>query len=757
MSKPPPKTPKPPKSVKPPKAATRPGPRPAPIPSKQEILDFIRAQPGRVGKRELARAFRLRGDDRIDLKAILRELEGEGAVRRDQPRRFSHPGTLPETGVVEVIGTDSDGELLARPVVWEQDGRPPRIFLAPFRPGQPAVGIGDKVLCRLRRMRDDTFEGRPIKIVGEPRARVLGVFEPLPDGSGRIRPTSRREKADYMVPKGESGGAETGELVLADILPGRLYGLRQAVVKERLGPLGGPRSISLVAIHTNDIPFDFPREALAQAAAAGPAPLGARTDLRAVPLITIDGEDARDFDDAVWAEADTDPGNPGGWHCLVAIADVSWYVRPGDALDREAFKRGNSVYFPDRVVPMLPEDLSNGWCSLKPAEERPCLAVEFWIDRDGHKRRHRFLRGLMRSAARLTYARVQAARDGQPDDETAPLAVPVIAPLYGAWEALGRARKQRGVLELDLPERKVVMDSEGRVAGVVERERFDSHRLIEDFMIAANVCSAETLEKQGQPCMYRVHDQPSAEKLDGLREVLRGLDLKLAKGQVLKPEHFNRILSAVADTPHASLVNEVILRSQAQAAYSPENLGHFGLGLARYAHFTSPIRRYADLLVHRALVAGLGLGEGGLPADAVGQYEDWGQHISATERRASTAEREAVDRAVTLFLADRVGDEFIGRVSGVTRFGLFVTLDGSGADGLVPISSLPDDYYDHDEARHCLIGRRSRKSYQLGQLIEVSLREANVLTGSMVFGLAGAGPGRVPRRPSSPPPRRRGR
>ncbi|CCG42626.1 ribonuclease R [Magnetospirillum molischianum] len=753
MSKLPPKAPK---SGKAPKA--RPAPRPAPVPSKQDILDFIRAQPGRVGKRELARAFRLRGDDRIDLKAILRELEGEGAVRRDQPRRFSLPGSLPETGVVEVIGTDSDGELLARPVVWEQDGRPPRIFLAPFRPGQPAVGIGDKVLCRLRRMRDDTFEGRPIKIIGEARARVLGVFEPLPDGSGRIRPTSRREKADYMVPKGESGGAVTGELVLADILPGRLYGLRQAVVKERLGPLGGPRSISLVAIHTNDIPFDFSPEALSQAAAAGPAPLAARTDLRKVPLITIDGEDARDFDDAVWAEPDSDPGNPGGWHCLVAIADVSWYVRPGDALDREAFRRGNSVYFPDRVVPMLPEDLSNGWCSLKPAEERPCLAVEFWIDRDGHKRRHRFLRGLMLSAARLTYARVQSARDGQPDDETAPLVGAVIAPLYGAWESLSRARKQRGVLELDLPERKVVMDDEGRVAAVVERERFDSHRLIEDFMIAANVCSAETLEKLGQPCMYRVHDQPSAEKLDGLREVLRGLDLKLAKGQVMKPEHFNRILAAVAGTEHSSLVNEVILRSQAQAAYSPENLGHFGLGLARYAHFTSPIRRYADLLVHRALVAGLGLGEGGLPADAVGQYEDWGQHISATERRASTAEREAVDRAVTLFLADRVGAEFAGRVSGVTRFGLFVTLDGSGADGLVPISSLPDDYYDHDEARHCLTGRRSRKSFQLGQQIDISLREANVLTGSMVFGLAGqgAGPVRPPRRPPLLP-RRRGR
>ncbi|MGE5504780.1 MAG: ribonuclease R [Actinomycetota bacterium] len=739
---------------------TKPRPKHVPLPSKQEVLDFIRSQPGRVGKRELARAFNLKGGDKIELKALLKELEVEGSIQRGQKKRFARPGALPEVAVVEVTGTDTDGELIARPLVWEEEGRPPRIFVAPFRRGEAAVGVGDRVLAKLRRVQGDIYEAKPIRIVGAAKARVLGVYEPFPDGTGRIRPTSRKEKADYAVPRGEAGGAEAGELVLADILPGRFYGLRQAAVKERLGRLGAPKSVSLVAIHANDIPFEFPEAAIEQAEKCGPAHLGHRTDLRSVPLVTIDGEDARDFDDAVWAEPDPDPKNPGGWHCLVAIADVSWYVRPDDALDREAYKRGNSVYFPDRVVPMLPEQLSNGWCSLKPNEERPCMAAEFWIDKDGNKLRHRFLRGLMRSAARLTYEQVQNARDGNPDETTGPLVGPVLTPLYGAWAALFEARKARGVLELDLPERKVVIDEAGKVVSIQPRARYDSHRLIEDFMIQANVCAAETLEKVHQPCMYRVHDQPSPEKLEGLREFLGSMDLRLAKGQGLRPEMFNRILEAVADTPNAHLVNEVILRSQAQAVYTPENLGHFGLGLARYAHFTSPIRRYADLLVHRALVTGLKLGEGGLPADAVARFPDAGEHISATERRAATAEREAVDRYVTAFLSDRVGASFAAKISGVTRFGLFVTLDETGADGLVPIGMLAEDYYIHDEIHHCLVGKRTRKTWQLGQRLTVVLHEANTLTGSMVFHPEDATPSAAPRgrgRPGKPERNRRRR
>ena len=720
-------------------------PKHVPLPSRQEVLDFIKSQPGRVGKRELARAFNLHGNDKIHLKALLKELEGAGSIERGHKRRFSRPGALPEMAIVEIIATDTDGELIARPLVWEEDGRPPRIILAPFRSGEAAVGIGDRVLAKLRRLKDDLYEARPVRVVGAARARVMGVFEPQPDGTGLIRPTSRKEKSNYLVPKGETNEVEAGELVLADILPGRFYGLRQASVKERLGRLGAPRSVSLVAIYANDIPFEFPDAALAQAKDCGAAPLDHRTDLRDVPLVTIDGEDARDFDDAVWAEADPDPKNAGGWHCLVAIADVSWYVRPDDALDREAFKHGNSVYFPDRVVPMLPEELSNGWCSLKPDEDRPCMVAEFWLDKVGNKLRHRFLRAMMRSAARLTYTQVQAAKDGRPDELTGPLLAPVIEPLYSAWTALFAARKERGVLELDIPERKVTIDAAGKVTSIDERERFDSHRLIEDFMIQANVCAAETLEQVHQPCMYRVHDQPSQEKLEGLREFLGSMDLKLVKGQQLKPAMFNIILEKVADSPNAQLVNEVILRSQAQACYSPENLGHFGLGLARYGHFTSPIRRYADLLVHRALVSGLKLGQGGLHPESMPKFVEWGEHISGTERRAATAEREAVDRYVTAFLADRVGAAFGAKVSGVTRFGLFVTLDATGADGLIPVSTLPEDFYVHDETHHCLVGKRTRRTFQLGQKLSVVLAEANTLTGSMQFHLEEGARERVPR------------
>ncbi|MBC7952876.1 MAG: ribonuclease R [Rhodospirillaceae bacterium] len=714
---------------------TRPKKKSVPIPSKQEVLDFIRSQPGRVGKRELAKAFNLKGTDKITLKAILKELEGSGAVQRGAHRRFARPGSLPEVAVVEVTGTDADGELFARPLVWEEEGRPPRIFLAPWQRGEIVAGVGDRVLCKLRRLRDDAYEARPIRIVGDTKARVLGVFEPNADGTARVRPTSRKEKADYMVPKGETGGAEEGELVLCDLLPGRIYGMRQLAVKERLGRMGAPKSVSLVAIYANDIPFVFPDETVAQAEAAGAATMDHRLDLRKTPLVTIDGEDARDFDDAVFAEPDPDENNPGGWHCIVAIADVSWYVRPGDALDREGYNRGNSVYFPDRVVPMLPEQLSNGWCSLRPNEDRGCLAVHFWLDKDGNKKRHKFVRAMMRSAARLTYTQVQEAKDGRPDDLTGPLLEPIIQPLYNAWAALHTARLRRGVLELNIPERKVEITPDGKVLGIKPRPVFDSHKLIEDFMVQANVCAAEELEHVHKPCMYRVHDQPSLEKLDSLREFLSSMDLSLPKGQTLKPAQFNAILEKVKDTPNETLVNEVILRSQAQAVYSPENLGHFGLGLARYAHFTSPIRRYADLLVHRALVSGLKLGDGGLPQDCVGDFPEWGEHISVTERRAATAEREAVDRYVTAFLADRVGATFQGKVSGVTRFGLFVNLLETGADGLVPITTLPDDYYDHDETHHRLVGRRTGRAFQLGQILSVALAEANQLTGSMVFHL----------------------
>jgi ribonuclease R len=700
----------------------------AALPSREALLAFLESAQGTVGKREIARAFRLDGADKIELKRMLRALAEEGVIERGRKRRVGHPGGMPDTAVVEITGTDADGELIGKPLAWEGAGQAPRILLAPWRGRGPALGAGDRVLAKLRRLSDRDYEGRAIRRIEPAPSRVLGLFEPAPEG-GRLVPTDRRDRSEYRLTGADCADLRKGELVLAEILPGHRFGVKLARPVERLGSTANPKAASLIALATHDIPQVFPQEALAQAAKAGPAPLGAREDLRPLPLVTIDGEDARDFDDAVFAE----PDGQGGWRLAVAIADVAWYVRPDDALDREALKRGNSVYFPDRVVPMLPEALSNGWCSLKPGEDRPCLVAHLAIDPQGHLVKHRFARALMRSAARLTYGQIQAARDGKPDSTCAPLMERVVAPLYGAYGAMAEARRRRGALELEMPERKVELDAEGRVQRIAPRPVLDSHKLIEEFMIAANVAAAQTLEGKARPCLFRVHAEPAMDKLESLRAFLETLKLRLAKGQVITAALFNGILAKVAGTPQARLVNEVVLRSQAQAVYSPDNIGHFGLALPRYAHFTSPIRRYADLVVHRSLIATLGLGEGGLAPEDGLTLAATAKHVSETERRAAAAERDAVDRYLAAFLAERVGAVFTGRVNGVTRFGLFVTLDETGADGLVPVRSLPDDYYIHDEKRHSLAGRRNRLTFRLGDAIRVRLVEANPVTGGLLF------------------------
>lgn len=723
----------------------------APFPSVEQILEFIADSPGRVGKREIARAFNLDAEQKLQLKKVLKKLKDAGRLHANR-KRFADPGALPPVTVIEITSTDIDGELLAQPVVWESKQPPPVIYMAPVRRGQGALGIGDRALARMERI-DDTDDGRPayegrvIRRLEHAPADVLGVYQVDPAGHGRLRATDRRVKSEFLVTDLGGLNPERGDLIRAEILPGKKLGLRLVKLREKLSRTG-PKSISLIAIYDRSIPVEFSNEALNLAKAAGPAPLGNREDLRDMPIITIDGEDARDFDDAVFAEPDPDPKNPGGWHLIVAIADVSWYVRPDDALDFEAYKRGNSVYFPDRVVPMLPEELSNGWCSLKPGEERPTIAAHMWIDADGQLLRHTFGRALIKSAARTTYTQIQRARDGQPDDLTAPLLDTVIAPLYGAYEVLLAARAKRGVLELDLPERKIVLDSEGNVARVEERERFDSHKLIEEFMVLANVAAAETLERLKQPCMYRIHGEPSPEKIESLAEFLASVSIPFAKGQVIRASHFNQILSKVKDTPNSHMVSEVVLRSQAQAEYNPDNIGHFGLALRRYCHFTSPIRRYADLLVHRALVKGLKLGEGPLEDDHK-NFTEMGEHLSVTERNAAGAERDAVDRFTALYLSEKIGAVMKGRINGVTRFGLFVTLNDTGADGLVPIRTLPDDYYIHDEHRHTLCGRENRLEFRLGDAVEVLIVDADPITGSTVFKIMEGGR-TATKAPSSP-------
>jgi ribonuclease R len=711
--------------------------RPArPLPSRDEIRRFIAEATGKVGKREIARAFGLGPEHRVALRALLKELESAGAVAPAGHRRFRETGRLPEEMMVQVTGTDPEGDAIAKPVGWQGSGPPPMILMAPERRGRPALAPGERVLARLRPIGPGKYEGRTIRRVSEEPGRVLGVFRPDPRGrGGRIVPTDRRVKAEWVVPPGEEGEAQPGELVLAAPLPQAGLGLKPARIVERLGSMGDARSVSLVCIHTHDIPVEFPEAALAEAARARATPLGRRTDLRQVPLVTIDGEDARDFDDAVYAE----PDGP-GFRLIVAIADVAHYVRPGSALDRAAFVRGNSVYFPDRVVPMLPEALSNGWCSLRPEEERGCLFVEMRIDAAGRKIAHRFGRGLMKSAARLTYEQVQLAADA---GDALGLAPGQIDCLYAAFRALLAARRERGTLDLDLPERRVLLDEQGRVAAVAPRPRLDSHRLIEEFMVLANVAAAEELERLRAPCMYRVHPPPSAEKLESLRAFLRGFEISLPPGDALHPRDLDRVLKQAAGGESATLVNEVMLRSQSQASYSPENIGHFGLALARYAHFTSPIRRYADLLVHRALIARLRLGPGGLGEEDAARFPDAGEHITATERRAALAERDAIDRYLAAWMAEKIGAVFAARISGVTRFGVFVTVSDSGASGIVPVSSLPDDFWFHDERTQSLTGRRTGLVFRLAQEVEVRLSEASPVTGGLVFhimqGTASAG------------------
>jgi ribonuclease R len=738
------------------------GPRgPRALPSREELLAFIGTHKGKAGVREIARAFGLKNNDRAALKTALRELGDAGKVERRR-KKLHHAGTLPAVVLADVTERDADGELIAVPTEWDTEahGDAPRIRLHIPRRARPVEipGIGDRVLTRTEESGEDgdaiRHNGRVIKVLDRQRQRQIGVFRALQNGAGRLVPVSKREAGrEIDIPSGATLDAQDGDLVAVELIKQGRFGQPSARVKEKLGSIKSERAVSLIAIHAHEIPHVFRREALAEAEEARPAGLeGGREDWRKLPLVTIDPADAKDHDDAVYAEADTDPKNAGGFIVTVAIADVALYVTPGSALDREALVRGNSAYFPDRVVPMLPERISNDLCSLRPNEDRAALAVRMVIGADGRKRGHTFHRVLMRSAARLHYAQAQDAADDRFDETTAPLRDRVIKPLYAAYAAVKRERAERQPLDLDLPERKILLKPDGTVDRVVTPPRLDAHRLIEEFMILANVAAAETLERARTPLIYRVHDEPSPEKIEALREFLVTLDIRLAKGQVMRPGDFNTILARVRGSEHEQLVNEVVLRSQAQAEYAAENYGHFGLNLRRYAHFTSPIRRYADLVVHRALIRAQNFGSDGLPPSMdVKTLNEVAARISAAERRAMKAERETVDRLIAHFLVDRIGATFAGRISGVTRAGLFVKLDETGADGFIPARTVGDDYYRYHEARHALIGDHTGETYRLGDTVTVKLVEAAPVAGALRFELMSEGrhekvPKRDPRR-----------
>jgi len=707
----------------------------APKLDKARLLTLLAEHPGAT-KRDLARLTGLKGSDRILLKRLLRELEAEGAIAGQAKRGLTKAGELPEVAVLEITGTDADGEVLARPLDWQSNAAPPVIYVAPPKSGS-APGKSARILARLER-HGEAYEASVIRTLESEAGpqRLLGVIRES-GAHFRVVPVDRKARAEYALEKVDAAGARNNDLVLCEPTGRKVAGFPRVRVVERIGSMDSPKTISLIAIHAHGIPTAFPQSVLDEAKAAKAIDPRGRTDLRSLPLLTIDPVDARDHDDAVWAGPDDDDANKGGHIVLVAIADVAHYVTSGSALDKEALNRGNSAYFPDRVVPMLPEELSADLCSLKEGEDRPCLAVRMVFDANGHQRSHKFLRGVMRSAARLTYQRAQAAFDGNPDAEMSASVRAALADLWAAYKTLTVAREKRNPLDLDLPERRIQLGADGHVASIAFRERLESMRLIEEFMVLANVAAAEALEKARTPLIYRVHGAPTREKMYAFSDFLKTLNINFAKGQVIEPRTFNRILAQAKGTPHEAVMNDVVLRSQAQAIYDAANIGHFGLNLAKYAHFTSPIRRYADLIVHRALIRGLKLSGGdGLTDREIKELPKIAEVISMTERRAMAAERDSTDRYVAAFMEDRVGAVFEARITGVTKFGLFVRLKDLGAEGLLPARSLGPEYFRFDECAQAMRGERTGAVYGLGDMVKVTLREAAPVTGGLRFELA---------------------
>ena len=689
-------------------------------PTMEEVLDYLKAQSTPVTKRDVARAFHIKGNDRIHLKKILKDLKEKNEIQGGSGgRKIGLTDALPERVVVEITGLDSMGDLLARPLEWPADKPMPQITITADKLIPPA-GVGDVVQVSVKPIGNKLYEGATLRRMTAGENHMVGIYE-----DGFVHSVDRRLSRDFeLVRVPPSVKLKNKDIVVADIPMVRDRNPKATFIK-RIGNFAEAFAPTLIAIYQHSLPVAFTEAAEKQAQNLKVPPVDKdHEDLRSIPFVTIDGEDARDFDDAVWAE-ETDEC----FHVMVGIADVAWYVRPGSALDMDARLRGNSTYFPDRVLPMLPFELSNGVCSLNPNETRAAMVCEVWLNKQGKKLRHTFRRALIKSVRRLTYPEVQDALDGKTPIAGLEKEIDV---LHKVYKALAKQRANRGVLELDVPERQVVLDAKGRVKAIKVRESLDSMKLIEELMILANVAAAETLESADVPTMYRVHDRPSDEKRERLNSFLKSLHYKVV-GEDAQPKDFNAILLKADGTKQDYAINEFVLRSQSQAEYSPNNIGHFGLALSHYAHFTSPIRRYADVLVHRALIKVLKLGAGALTDEEEDTFENVAEHISATERQSAAAEMDAVDRYTASFLSGREGEVFTGRISSVTAFGLFVAIDEYGADGFIPFRLMTGDYYEYDDEAQRLVGRGSGKTYQMGDTIKVILVECAPETGSLLF------------------------
>ena len=722
---------------------------PAGLPTPKQILEFIEQSGQPAGKREIARAFSLSGHEKIMLKALLKDMADEGLIDSAPGRAFHKTGGVPRVTVLRVVSVE-DGQVLAIPEQWHAETPPPRLRVIE-KGRKSSLALNDRILARTEEA-GRGLVAHPMKLLAKSAELLLGVIKQ--EGSRHyLSPVDKRERREIMI--SDLNNAQPGDLVLAE--PSGRPPRVTARVDAILGDPFAPRSFSLIAIHKHGLRDTFGEDVIAEAEQVAKLDLGQREDLTHLPIVAIDPADARDHDDAIWAS----PRDDGGWDAIVAIADVSYYVREGSALDKEAKARGNSVYFPDRVVPMLPEELSADICSLKAGKDRAALACHMVVGKDGALLSWRFTRARIRVVANIAYEDAQGAIDGTAGLVDVEIVENALKPLWACWAALFAAREKRQPLDLDLPERRVMLDEKGRILSVAPRERLDAHRLVEDYMIAANVAAAKALEAKKAPVMYRIHEVPGREKLVALKDYLATFEIEFALGQVVRPQTFNHILERVGDHDARPEIMEQVLRTQMQARYGPQNLGHFGLALGSYAHFTSPIRRYADLVVHRSLVRSYRLGEGAMSDGAADGMETLGEHISMLERRAMEAERETIDRYVAAFLSDRVGQLLACRISGVQPFGFFATVEGLGGDGLVPAAILGNEYFRYDEAAKALVGDDTGETFRQGQKLELKLVEANPVSGALrfelpqgKFGGGGTGPRKDRTAPRGP---RRGR
>ncbi len=599
---------------------------------------------------------------------------------------------------------------------------------------------GDRLAVRIEATRfRGKAQGTIVEVLERRTKEVVGRLR-IESGVAYLTPDNSRIPHRVLVPSQQLGEAVDGQIVMVELThqPSRTTG-PVGRVSRILGDHGAPGMETEIAIHSHSLPYEFPAAVVAEADAFGTRipqdAIAGREDLRGIDLVTIDGEDARDFDDAVWC----DRSKSGGWRVIVAIADVAHYVRPGAPLDVEARERGTSVYFPNRVIPMLPEALSNGLCSLKPNEDRLCLCCELRVADDGRITRSRFFEGVMRSVARLTYRDVGEFLE-KPSAKHAPRLEAVrdrLLALHGVYKSLLRARSGRGALELDTPELKLKFDEQGRVAALVEYPRNDAHRLIEECMIAANVAAARFLDRYKVPTLYRVHGLPEIDRLETLRTFLREFGLWLPAPDEITPDHLRDLLQKIGDRPDAGLISTAVIRTMPQAVYQPGNIGHFGLALEHYAHFTSPIRRYPDLVVHRGIRQVLREQD---PRDLIewhGPFAVLGQDCSFRERRADEATRSAVAWLKCFYMQDRIGEEYDGIVSGVVDFGLFVQLEGLQVDGLLHVSALGEDYFGRDSSGFRMIGRSSGKVFKLGDRLRVRVTNVSLDDRRVDFELAG--------------------